>query len=408
MTVEYTNESSGAVLKISSVQGEDEATYKCEITYLEVIENCDVVQIVKLKTLRLQESLKVNCSVSVKADLTNELFTKFRPSVADIVLSFEQLLEDNFYDGDILQREFVAKWGPKWQIMMQKIHSESDDAMDIYAPNVETNNKFQVLAELEKEVQDQQEETVKSVEKPQSIQVMDQNTSPTNKPPPIFIRDKKTWPTTCQYLKNHAAEYDECKSILDKNKIQYHTFKKIENREIRAISKGVAEELDTTSITNELIERGFNPRVVARFKNKNGNNMPIILVIVPDTDHKIKEVNQICEMEVRFEPQRPRKRVGQCYNCQKFGHNAYNCNADPVCRHCAGSHESRQHIQEAETPNKCGNCGGPHKSNYRGCPKFSISEKKERPPLPRHTRPIRNTGKEKTQKYQKTRRLRNY
>ncbi|KAG5888234.1 hypothetical protein JTB14_014478 [Gonioctena quinquepunctata] len=211
-----------------------------------------------------------------------------------------------------------------------RIHTK----METSAPIV-VLNKFQALAEAEpmKAMEialDQQEETVKSVEKPQSIQILDQNISPTNKPPPIFIRDKKSWPTTCQYLKKHgvsseknfntkdglkmlfssAEKYDVCKSILDKNKIQYHTFKKIENREIRAIFKGVAEELDTTSITNELIGRGFNPRVVARFENKNGQNMPIILVIVPDTDHKIKEVNQICEMEVRFELQRPRKRVG--------------------------------------------------------------------------------------------------
>ncbi|XP_074027945.1 neuromusculin isoform X7 [Leptinotarsa decemlineata] len=59
MTVEYTNESTGAVLKISPVEGEDEATYKCEITYLEVIENCDVVQIVKLKTLKKPENVKI-------------------------------------------------------------------------------------------------------------------------------------------------------------------------------------------------------------------------------------------------------------------------------------------------------------------------------------------------------------
>ncbi|KAG5878546.1 hypothetical protein JTB14_007167 [Gonioctena quinquepunctata] len=50
--------------------------------------------------------------------------------------------------------------------------------------------------------------------------------------------------------------------------------------------------------SRQLIGRGFNPRVVARFKNRNGQNMPIILVIVPDTDHKIEEVTQIYEMEV--------------------------------------------------------------------------------------------------------------
>ncbi|KAG5888235.1 hypothetical protein JTB14_014479 [Gonioctena quinquepunctata] len=53
-------------------------------------------------------------------------------------------------------------------------------------------------------------------------------------------------------------------------------------------------------------------------------------------------------------------------------------------------------FRKLRPPNKCGNCGGPHKSNYRGCSKFPITEKKERPPLPRHTRPIRNTRKEET------------
>ncbi|XP_044766559.1 uncharacterized protein LOC123322654 isoform X3 [Coccinella septempunctata] len=51
MTVEYTENSMEARLKISPVEVDDEATYKCEITYLEVRENCDVVQIVKLTTL---------------------------------------------------------------------------------------------------------------------------------------------------------------------------------------------------------------------------------------------------------------------------------------------------------------------------------------------------------------------
>lgn len=51
MTVEYSANSMNALLRISSVKVEDEAIYKCEITYLEVIENCDVVQIVRLTTL---------------------------------------------------------------------------------------------------------------------------------------------------------------------------------------------------------------------------------------------------------------------------------------------------------------------------------------------------------------------
>lgn len=57
MTVDYSSDSDEAILKISPVKGEDEATYKCEITYLEVIENCEVIQIVKLKTLRKYQTI---------------------------------------------------------------------------------------------------------------------------------------------------------------------------------------------------------------------------------------------------------------------------------------------------------------------------------------------------------------
>ncbi|KAG5865871.1 hypothetical protein JTB14_016490 [Gonioctena quinquepunctata] len=99
-------------------------------------------------------------------------------------------------------------------------------------------------------------------------------------------------------------------------------------------------------------------------------------------------------MEVRFEYQRKKRRIGQCYNCQRFGHSAYNSKAEPVCRHCAGKHESRAYNEDDVGPNKCGNCEGPHKSNYRGCPDFPVKEKKDLPPPPRRARPPRNTGNE--------------
>ncbi|CAH1286565.1 unnamed protein product, partial [Diabrotica balteata] len=60
MTVEYNNDTNGAVLKISPVEGEDEATYKCEITYIVVREHCDVIQILKLKTLKIPDNIKIH------------------------------------------------------------------------------------------------------------------------------------------------------------------------------------------------------------------------------------------------------------------------------------------------------------------------------------------------------------
>ncbi|KAG5885311.1 hypothetical protein JTB14_010084 [Gonioctena quinquepunctata] len=87
-------------------------------------------------------------------------------------------------------------------------------------------------------------------------------------------------------------------------------------KEIRAIFKGLAEYLDPNEIAKELISEGFNPRIVARFKNRERKPMPIIL-------------------------------------------------------------ETQQHNKDDEGPNRCSNCDGPHKANFQECPNFPRSEKKE-------------------------------
>lgn len=51
MELEYETSSPKALLKIDPVKIEDEADYKCEITYWEVREDCETVHIIKLKTL---------------------------------------------------------------------------------------------------------------------------------------------------------------------------------------------------------------------------------------------------------------------------------------------------------------------------------------------------------------------
>ncbi|KAG5875118.1 hypothetical protein JTB14_028870 [Gonioctena quinquepunctata] len=47
--------------------------------------------------------------------------------------------------------------------------------------------------------------------------------------------------------------------------------------------------------------------------------MPIILVIVPGSQAKIKELNQICDMEVRFEHQRRKKESGSATTASVLG-----------------------------------------------------------------------------------------
>ncbi|KAG5891400.1 hypothetical protein JTB14_018457 [Gonioctena quinquepunctata] len=216
-------------------------------------------------------------------------------------------------------------------------------------------------------------------------------------PPPDYCGEKNNWPKISETLKNFGIQsvknyntrdgirmilpsmemYTKSMDILDQEKVQYQTFPSPPEREIRAIFKGVTEDIDINTITKDFHNKGFTPRIVARFKNRKGKSMPIVLVIVPGTQATIKNISQICDIEVQFEHQRRKRRIGQCYNCQKFGHSAYNCKAEPVCRHCAGKHESRAHDKDDVGPNKCNNCEGPHKSNFRGCPAFPSMEKKD-------------------------------
>ena len=51
LEVIYMPNTSVTYLRIRNVQLSDEAIYKCEITYIEVKENCDLVQAIQLETL---------------------------------------------------------------------------------------------------------------------------------------------------------------------------------------------------------------------------------------------------------------------------------------------------------------------------------------------------------------------
>ncbi|KAG5877462.1 hypothetical protein JTB14_024995 [Gonioctena quinquepunctata] len=199
----------------------------------------------------------------------------------------------------------------------------------------------------------------------------DDNSQKTTRPPPVVMRDKKVWPKTIELLTNirvirenshnirddmkmHLRSmhiYDKTVEVLEQHRVAFHTYNKMGMEEIPAIFKGVPEDLEPADIVKELKRRRCDPRVVARFKNCEGEPLPIILIIRRNT------------------------RLGRCYNCQKFGHGAANFRANPVC---AGNHESWQHNKEDESPNKCGDCDWSHRANYRGCLNFPSSEKNEK------------------------------
>ena len=75
-------------------------------------------------------------------------------------------------------------------------------------------------------------------------------------------------------------------------------------------------------------------------------------------------------------------RPWQCYNCQKFGHNANICRSKTVCATCAGPHKTFNCTQ-ADLPldqktMKCINCNENHSANYGGCLKIKMAKEIEK------------------------------
>jgi len=98
---------------------------------------------------------------------------------------------------------------------------------------------------------------------------------------------------------------------------------------------------------------------------RTGHTVHWVIEFTPDTLKKIDGKSAYlgmtkCKMKLYDS-------VTQCYYCQGYGHTAKTCrSADPICKHCAGKHDSRNCDSELR---KCANCKSKdHKASSANCP----------------------------------------
>lgn len=215
--------------------------------------------------------------------------------------------------------------------------------------------------------------------------------------PPIIIRDKKSYNNISNAIKHYKLnvnkitntfegiklhpdtprDYNKLIKILDTEKVPYHSFRFASEKELHIVIRGVLEEWSETKIKDDLIDLGFNPSRVIRWKRRDGTPMPLVLVFLPKSEKHIFDLNKLDTLDVKIETQRSQQNISQCHRCQLFGHSQFRCTAPLKCLKCAQSHFSSDcKLDKLKDKPMCANCGGEHVSNDRECPKHPYNYSK--------------------------------
>lgn len=178
----------------------------------------------------------------------------------------------------------------------------------------------------------------------------------------------------------NETNYRIFSNYLNKSEKSYYTYQLKSSKGLVVVIKGIESNVDPGEIKSALNELGFDTKMVINIFNKNKVPQPMFKVELAPNASKLKrnEVHPIYSLRYllhrRVQVEEPHKRHGpvQCTNCQEFGHTKTYCTLRPVCVACGDIHKvSECKLSKEDSSNrKCGNCGGNHTANYRGCPVY--------------------------------------
>ena len=163
--------------------------------------------------------------------------------------------------------------------------------------------------------------------------------------------------------------YGRCKPRLPKEKTASH--------EVTILNLPTC--ITNQEIKDQLKEYMMSPKDIFRF-NKKGTQEPSRNVKVSfgskmEKDKLIANGFNIYSQHFRAEETKPLPSVLQCYKCQKFGHNFYECKeSDSKCLRCGGNHRLSACSIPKENA-RCANCSGSHAANFKGCSVFKEAQR---------------------------------
>ena len=124
----------------------------------------------------------------------------------------------------------------------------------------------------------------------------------------------------------------------------------------------------------------LDPKDVYRFNKKGtqepSKNVKVTLGSKAEKDHLLSHGFGIYSQHFKVVENRANPSVSQCFKCQRFGHNFYECKATAsTCLRCGEQHRLSECKADKGKP-KCSNCSGNHAASYKGCPIYKEEQKK--------------------------------
>ncbi|GFW83910.1 nucleic-acid-binding protein from transposon X-element [Trichonephila clavipes] len=124
------------------------------------------------------------------------------------------------------------------------------------------------------------------------------------------------------FPKTHL-EHRKLQSYLAQKKMRSHTFEMADNKQLKAVIRGLPTDYDQKEIATELKGFGFEADHISILRNRKTNtNMPLFLVVLKRTQEnkEIFHVSNIGFFRVVVEPLKSSSMPPQCYRCQEFYH----------------------------------------------------------------------------------------
>lgn len=169
--------------------------------------------------------------------------------------------------------------------------------------------------------------------------------------------------------------YNVIKKMLSDDQKNFFTFTPKGERGINLILKGVPPEYSLDEVIDELTRLGHFKQIEKVTKLEEGNKVKFNYFIVKlKKDANISyysNLRYLFNMRIYF-CNFHRTDIIQCYNCQRPGHVADNCNMATRCVKCSQNHRTIDCNISSERPSNelvCTLCKGKgHPASYRGCP----------------------------------------